>query len=315
MDLLDTPLRVTWELHRPQDVVPSAEALRIAERLTDAGVFFVTLEERPLCHPRIGDILAALGRGGCRSLLVCAGSDEELAGLGPGLPLDSLLLDAGVILAQNAEDFRSLERIVGLAREMGYEPALQMTPDRNNLHLILPLLEFGRDRQLGKIKLPNTRIGASFSLSAADGLPRPADLERLRELIGRDPDQLREGLNLEVHDLFIWELLFPQRGEGGRSEYGGCQAANSLGHIDADGNLFPCSSWPEQLGSLLSHSLEDLWALPRRLQIRNEIAAVPKGCCGCRDYPLCLGGCRGLARFFNQGGGGRDLMCRGPRSD
>ncbi|BCR05338.1 GeoRSP system SPASM domain protein [Desulfuromonas versatilis] len=315
MDLLDTPLRVTWELHGTRESTPAEEPLRIAERLCAAGVFFVTLEERPLAHPRIHEILQVLSHGGVRILLVFTGSAAEVAGLVPGLPLDALLLDAGAILSGNGENFSDLARVVEQARENGYQPALQMTPHRGNLHLLLPLLEFGRDLGVGRIKLPNTRIGDRFSPSAAAGIPGPDELEKLRRLLGPDPENHRRGVNLEVHDLFIWELLFPRGEQGGRSEYGGCQAANSLGHVDAEGHLLPCSSWPEKLGSLHQHSLEELWSSPKRLQIRQEIAEVPQGCRGCRDYPLCLGGCRGLARFFNREAGYRDLMCREPRSD
>jgi radical SAM protein with 4Fe4S-binding SPASM domain len=53
--------------------------------------------------------------------------------------------------------------------------------------------------------------------------------------------------------------------------------------------------------------------LPGRFRIREEIAAAPADCAGCRDFPLCLGGCRGLARFPSRKAGGRDPSCSGRR--
>jgi GeoRSP system SPASM domain protein len=159
--------------------------------------------------------------------------------------------------------------------------------------------------------LPNAKIGASFRRSAAERLS-PGDVERLKVRLGPDAAARRAGVSLEIHDLFLWEILYPAGGEG-RGEYGGCQAADSLGHVDADGWLHPCSSWPLRLGSLLERGVAEIWASPGRMAVRGEIAAVPAACLGCRDYPLCLGGCRGLAKVVNDHPDGRDPLCPAPR--
>lgn len=312
MDLLDTPLRVTWDLHGPAGSAGSDEALLVAQGLASAGVFFVTLEARPLVHVAVAEILSALSAGGCRVLLVCDGTSPELAALRCDLPLQSLLLDVRHYIAGAALDVVALGQAVEAVRRKGFDPGLLLTPLADNVHLLPGLLAFCRDRQVGRIKLPNVKIGASFQQPQAAGLLRPADLERLRALLGGDPLALHAGITLEIHDLFLWELLFPGR-EDGRSEYGGCQAANTLAHVDAAGNLYPCSSWPDLLGSLLQQSLEEIWQSPKRFRVRDEIAAVPSGCSACRDYSLCLGGCRGLSRAFCVDGGGRDPLCPGPR--
>nr|NIS43769.1 SPASM domain-containing protein [Desulfuromonadales bacterium] len=117
---------------------------------------------------------------------------------------------------------------------------------------------------------------------------------------------------MDIHDRFIWEIFSgPEVVE--HSEYGGCQAANSLVHIDCGGDVWPCSSWPQSLGSLLEADLEEIWSGPQRMGVRREIAAEPVGCRSCRDYALCLGACRGLGRSLNQVGGERDPACPGPR--
>ncbi|GAB6082003.1 hypothetical protein JCM30471_09170 [Desulfuromonas carbonis] len=139
----------------------------------------------------------------------------------------------------------------------------------------------------------------------------PVALREFQSSIAAAGSDLGRGLALEVHDLFLWEILFPGGG-GERSEYGGCQAGNSVGYVDASGDLYPCSSWPRLIGSLLEHSLDELWHSAQRLAIREQIATVPAGCRGCRDYPVCFGGCRGLAETFAHGTE-RDPACDGPR--
>lgn len=312
IDLLDTPLRVTWDLHGKNTSLGEEDALRVADGLSAAGVFFATLEERPLLHAALRGILDTLAAGGGQVLLVCDGSDAELACLTPGLPIATLFLNAAPFVTGGRPDIPGLTRAVALVRERGYEPALLMTPLRGNIRALPGLLDFCRQVGMGKFKLPNVKIDDSFCPSRGPDLLQPQDLETLRALLGADRDAMRDGIALEVHDLFLWELLYPG-GEEGRSEYGGCQAANSLAHVDVVGDLYPCSSWPQRLGSLLQTPLEDLWTSSLRHAIRKGIAEVPSGCAGCRDYPLCFGGCRGLARTLSSVAGGRDPLCAGRR--
>jgi radical SAM protein with 4Fe4S-binding SPASM domain len=98
-----------------------------------------------------------------------------------------------------------------------------------------------------------------------------------------------------------------------RSEYGGCQAGNSLGHVDTQGVVHPCAAWPQPLGQLPDQTLEDVWAGAQRLAVREHISRTPEGCHDCTDLGLCFGGCRGLAFHLNRSKGERDLMCSGSR--
>lgn len=313
LDLLDTPLRISWDLHKGLESMPAALLDCVTERLLEAGVFFVTLERQPLRHPQIAQVVARLAAGGCQSLVVCSGGSEELTALDSSLAVQALFLDVscwtktGVLLRQ------PLAEVVAKVRSAGHEPAFLLVPKRQNILLIPELFAFCQELGIGRIKLPNTPYDDSLAGPAAHPLPGPDDLDRLAQLLKHQPLAKETGVSLEIHDLFLWELLQPSLG-GERGEYGGCQAGNSLGHIDFQGRLHPCSSWPQALGSLADQSFETLWASPLRQQIRSEIAASPRGCLGCGDYPVCLGGCRGLARSLNIAAGGRDLLCRGIRS-
>lgn len=312
LDQLDTPLRISWDFHGNQGPV-SAELIDcVVERLVEAGVFFVTLERQPLRHPMISNVLTRLGVGGCQSLVVCSGSTEELARLDSTMPLRSLLLDVSRWVETGVLQREPLAAVVATVRSKGLEPDFHLLPTSANILLIPELFVFCQELGIGRIKLPNTPYDGSLAEPASGLLPRPDDLERLAKLLQQSPLDSAAAVSLEIHDLFLWELLHPSIG-GERGEYGGCQAGNSLGHIDVFGQLHPCSSWPQPLGLLTEHSIEALWNSPLRHQIRAEIAASPVGCLGCGDYPLCFGGCRGLARSLNKTGGERDLLCRGPR--
>jgi GeoRSP system SPASM domain protein len=218
----------------------------------------------------------------------------------------ALFIDAGHCIENQRLHAERLSEIVREVRQHHPEPALLWTPKQGQLPLLPELLTFCARWQVGRFKLPNHKISVNSQNSS---LPDCNDLEGLAAQLRSQGLPEVVGLQLEVHDLFLWELLQPLTG-GQRSEYGGCQAANSLGHISGQAELWPCSSWPEPLGSLLEDDLLDLWQSPQRLKVREEIARTPVGCDGCRDFEICFGGCRGLTRACRDDGLERDLLCR-----
>jgi len=309
IDLLDAPLRVTWSFHGEKGILSETTAAIVAERLVEAGVFFVTLQDRPLAFAGFSEVVSTLSSGVCRLFLVCDGGGDETAFLEKGLPIDTVFVDARPYLS-NGLDHNGLRISVARVRDRGYEVGLLMTPLRSTLMMIPSLIDFCRAEGICRFKLPNVSI---FDVDIRSQILCPRDVEPLRALYHGDDAPSTEGVVLEIHDLFLWRILTPGN-DGSRSEYGGCQACNSLAHVDSTGNLFPCISWPESLGSLLDHPLTEVWHSPRRLEIRQEIASVPPGCAGCRDYPLCFGGCRGLSRFLGDSvSGERDPLCPSPR--
>ena len=311
---LDTPLRVTWELHGPAAAMAPAAALAVAERLVDAGLFYVTLLARPLAHPAIAEVLALLTGSGIQVQATFNGTEEEWQGAAALESLPEIYVDAGAFLVcGDTSEWESLHLTLERLRQLDAQPALLMIPDRQRLPLLPQLCDFCRTSGVTRIKLPNTPVDASFFAHHALSLPTIAQLAALRAVV-TDPVALRAGLTLEVHDLFLWEILFPAERENGRSEYGGCQAANSLAHIAANGMVHPCSSWPCELGSLLERDFAAIWQQEARSVILAKIAALPAGCVGCGDYAHCFGGCRGLVETLGAAGDGRDLLCAGCRS-
>ncbi len=313
LDLLDLPVRLTWDLHGSGQSLPDADMLAIAERIAAGGVFYVTLEQQPLAHAVIVEILGVLQAGGCQVRAVCSGFEQELAALEklPGA-LPGVQLDVAAFLSEGVLDEARLRDTFIRLRQTGAEPSLSVVPTKSNLSVIPRLLKLCLLLDAQCFKLPNARIGDTFPSIAPAELPCWPDLDDFRAIWARHAPELSGQLPLEIHDRFLWEIMTPGIDQA-RSEYGGCQAANSLGHVDAAGTVYACAAWPVVLGSLHSLDLETIWQTPQRFVVREQIDQTPAGCFGCRDYSLCLGGCRGLGTLLGQAGAGRDLMCREPR--
>jgi len=311
LDLLDNPIRVTWDLHGPEFCMAESDVTVVLERLLDARLFFTTLEQTPLAHPQCAEILHQLTDAGVQTLLLSDGSEFELAQLQftENLPI-SLLINLQPFLSSQGVDEKRLAHVVETIRNHAINPGFSMTPLKSNIGSLESLLKFCKELKIPRFKLPNIRIDDNFQQSGKGQVLGPDDLEAVRRNLP-DIRSLVEDIDLEIHDLFLWELLTPES-EGGRSEYGGCQAGNSLAHVTYDGSVLPCVTWPEPLGSLLSQSFSDIWSSAKRHAIRQQVADKPEGCVKCRDYQLCFGGCRGLSSVLDIDGG-LDPMCSGSR--
>ncbi len=80
----------------------------------------------------------------------------------------------------------------------------------------------------------------------------------------------------------------------------GCSACEGLLSVDPEGNLLPCSSWPEPVGSLLEEGFETVWFNKRCKWIRDKEAA-PQKCRECTHFAVCQGAC---PLYFNVHGCG-----------
>ncbi|HDR46503.1 MAG TPA: SPASM domain-containing protein [Geoalkalibacter subterraneus] len=310
IDLLDAPVRVTWRLFGRSGALSTENLLRVADRLLDAGVFFVMLDGAPMRHEGIAQLLPHLQKAGCRVTVVCGlHPDEVLHPICSDAPVD-LLIDATSACEQ--PELSLLEAQVVRARNL--EPGILFRPSPQNLLQIQSLLSFCAGLGIRRLKLPNMAIDDSLNPPSDSDLIGPAHLEQLKNAFADDAGCLRQGVVLEIHDLFLWELLHPDA-DSRREGYVGCQAANSLAHVAATGELMPCSSWPLSLGSLLDEDLLELWQSPLRFEVRRMIEALPGDCRRCRDLGVCFGGCRGLAlsRRDRTNRQLRDPMCVGPR--
>ncbi len=147
------------------------------------------------------------------------------------------------------------------------------------------LLRYCSDNRIDLLAFPMQRLhkaGQSFYLS-------PREKGELAALLKREP--IPTSLKLTIHDPFLWKIFFPQVS----FPDGGCQAANTMVYISADGAVFPCPSLPVTIGHLHSSSLREIIQSEKKKHIRDEILTLPTPCHGCAEAFGCKGGCRGRA--------------------
>jgi radical SAM protein with 4Fe4S-binding SPASM domain len=76
------------------------------------------------------------------------------------------------------------------------------------------------------------------------------------------------------------------RGLGNKS----CAAMDGLVHVNPRGEILPCSSWPESLGSVLERGFSELWFSERSSYFKRKRFA-PQRCASCETFVACQGAC------------------------
>jgi radical SAM protein with 4Fe4S-binding SPASM domain len=76
------------------------------------------------------------------------------------------------------------------------------------------------------------------------------------------------------------------RGLGNKS----CAAVDGLVHVNPRGEILPCSSWPESLGSLVDRGFADIWFSERSSYFKRKRFA-PGACAACGSFVACQGAC------------------------
>lgn len=115
-----------------------------------------------------------------------------------------------------------------------------------------------------------------------------------------------EGLNLTIHDPFLWRAFNP----GVPFPQGGCQAANTMIAISPDGGVYPCPTLPVRLGELGVASLQEILASTRKKDFRRSLLLHPEACRECSEVAECKGGCRGRAYVMHGSLDAIDEACR-----
>lgn len=85
-----------------------------------------------------------------------------------------------------------------------------------------------------------------------------------------------------------------------------CAAMDGLIHVNPEGNILPCSSWPEKIGNILEQSFHDLW-FSRRASYFKQKKFAPEACSGCDSFIACQGGC---PLYMNTLGDGEIILAR-----
>ncbi|MBN1426118.1 radical SAM protein [Candidatus Fermentibacteria bacterium] len=135
-----------------------------------------------------------------------------------------------------------------------------------------------------------TRCSANLVIPAGRGID-PELATTYREAAALLPEIVAAARSESIH--FMWYSPIPvclfnpvQQGLGNKS----CAACEGLLSIDPSGQVLPCSSWPEPLGSILEDGFSRIWFGPRTRHIREKREAHPL-CRPCPEFALCQGAC------------------------
>ncbi len=79
-----------------------------------------------------------------------------------------------------------------------------------------------------------------------------------------------------------------------------CAAITGLLSVDPMGNVLPCSSWNEPVGSLLKKSFREIWNSPM-LSFFKKADYAPEECHQCLDFKACKGACPLFWKVLSRG--------------
>ncbi len=161
---------------------------------------------------------------------------------------------------------------------------------RENTNIFRIILSFSKRNNV-KINIPNPNL-IRYGKELLKVHLRAEDLKNLYEL----KESVRAS-RMEIHDYFLakfFELPDAQK-------FQGCQAGRLLGHME-NGMLYPCSSIPVAIGSLLEYDFEFLWK-----EAYNMVKDMADKCCiDCFCKKSCNLGCIGNALYL---GSFKDPLC------
>ncbi len=170
-------------------------------------------------------------------------------------------------------------------RARGIHVHTNTTLCRENLHAAPELIRFlARDvgtRTLSMNLLIRTGLGldeASGPVSYAEMAPALPGLQRVAQ---------EEGMHLVWYSPLPYCIVNPVLlGQGAKS----CACIDGILSVDPLGNVLPCSSFEQGIGSLLEQSFDEIYDSPASRWWR-ERRYVPPVCRDCEDVDLCAGAC------------------------
>jgi radical SAM protein with 4Fe4S-binding SPASM domain len=120
--------------------------------------------------------------------------------------------------------------------------------------------------------------------------------------VGDFVDKMRRAAH-EAGLTFFWYSPTPYciynpvaRGLGNKS----CAAVDGLVHVNPRGEILPCSSWPESLGSVLEGRFSDIWFSERAKHFKRKHFASER-CAACDKFVACQGACPLYWKYAGEG--------------
>jgi len=125
-----------------------------------------------------------------------------------------------------------------------------------------------------------TRGETAFSLTRDEHQLLRQALSDLHVEIPRD---------IVIHDPFIWRDFFADQ----QFPEGKCQGANTMIFISGEGKVYPCPTFPFEIGDTRELSLKEIVRSELKKNTRELIRKLPTECSSCVVSEECCGGCRG----------------------
>lgn len=139
------------------------------------------------------------------------------------------------------------------------------------------------------------------------------------ELLRQELDEIQNELDINIEAGFCTRQDFPELGK--LAGHQSCFAAENRVHIDASGEIFPCtasSGWKEfSAGNIKQRSfdLEGVWRFSPIFQfIRFFHHNPPSRCRGCVLYHQCMGGCRVMMYYKHRDITATRLDCKSSKT-
>ena len=283
---LRTPVRLSWDLSPP----PAAELFcgEIAAAVLAAKFLTLDLREGEEGVSSACRLVLERLRGSSLAVTLTARPPKRpgaKAGVAKSELPDLLFAPPVRLLLVEIASPAELPHVTEMTRAAGgrVPVGISFPVRRGNREELPEVVRFCVADDVPHLAIPMTRVVAGEECLV---LTR-AEQRRLGEMLAAGP--LPDPRRLSVHDPFLWRLLHP----GVPFPDGACQAANSMLHIAADGQVYPCPLVPVSLGSLRETSLAGIMASNVKREVREQIRAVPAACGGCAAMAGCRGGCRG----------------------
>lgn len=131
------------------------------------------------------------------------------------------------------------------------------------------------------------------------------DKEKFYWLLEESKNLKTDGLNIIIHDPFLWKIF----NRGVKQEEKRCQGGNTMVYISGNLDVTPCPLLPIVLGNLKSATLTEIFSSFERQQIRRQLSIPPHECEKCDKLNECNGGCRGRAYLIHKTFDKRDPAC------
>lgn len=292
---LATPITIYWDL--PPALQDTGSLLRISEEISICRPLMLQIycdSVQPL-----DALLLILKQLGSSQIAI---SVTIPAGAFHSLPNNFINETDARELLLYAESLTDLAETIDTRNRAGSPTSLgiSFSVTRSNWQQLPDLVSFCRKNGIVRLVLPMQRL---YNNEVPFFITRQ-EQQKLTDALAETGAV--EGLNLTIHDPFLWRAFnptvpFPQAG---------CQAANTMLAIAPDGGVYPCPTLPVRLGSIHECSLKEIITSPLKKQFRNSLLVPPGECRDCGEIAVCRGGCRGRGLSLQGTLDGLDTACQ-----